>query len=560
MDKRNFTNWLWEKRYLLSFTAIAVVYFFNMLIDIMELDAAQYAAMSREMMFSSNILEVYERGRDFLDKPPLLFWLASFTMKLFGVFSFTYKLPAVLVIVLGIYSTYRFTLLFYNRNTALLSALILSTTQAMFLVTNDVRTDGMLTGFIIFAVWQLSEYIRNQRFVTLLLAAIGAAGALMTKGPIGLVIIAMAFGGGLLLKGDWKNIFKPQWLILLLIVAVLIAPMCYGLYTQFDLHPEKTVYGLKGPSGLKFFFWTQSFGRITGDIYWDNNPGFFFFFHSILWDFQPWVLFFIPALFISIYSLLFSTKLRSQTTEWMSLTGFVLPFMALSFSHFKLPHYIFPLFPFAAVLTANFIHNQLDTSRLFGKWLIAVQSSLLFIFFGILAVSFVFFFAPGSVLFPLLLVLGFSAFITVLIRLKAQPEKVVFAGTIAVITFNLLLSVYFYPTLLSYQANSMAGKEIARMNIPEGRVYVLGVYIPSLDFYANRTVPKADDTKLETYEPGTYIYTDQAGMENLIQTRKLNYSIYKSFDDFPVTGLSITFLNKETRQTKLGKRYLLLRN
>jgi hypothetical protein len=113
---------------------------------------------------------------------------------------------------------------------------------------------------------------------------------------------------------------------MLIIVALILAPMTYGLYTQYDLHPEKEVYGLSGPSGVKFFYWTQSFGRITGDIYWKNDTSFFFFFHTILWDFQPWIFFLIPALFMRFKTLILSKFRIPEKAEFMSFSGFVLGF------------------------------------------------------------------------------------------------------------------------------------------------------------------------------------------------------------------------------------------
>ena len=156
-------NFLYTYRYALAFSAIGLVYFFNMLIDIMDIDAAQYASISLEMLTNGSYLEVYHRGADYLDKPPMLFWLSSLSLGAFGINNFAYKLPAVLVIILGVYSTYRFTLMWYDRRKALYAALILASTQGMFLMTNDVRTDGMLTGFVIFSVWQLSRVFKGAK-------------------------------------------------------------------------------------------------------------------------------------------------------------------------------------------------------------------------------------------------------------------------------------------------------------------------------------------------------------------------------------------------------------
>jgi 4-amino-4-deoxy-L-arabinose transferase-like glycosyltransferase len=553
------SNWLAKYKYPLSFISIGLIYFLNLFIDIMEIDAAQYASIAREMMSSPNILQVYERGVDYLDKPPLLFWLSAATMKLFGVADYTFKLPAVLIIILGIYSTYRFSLLYYSKTTAITAALMLGSSQAFFLMTNDVRMDGILTGLMMFSLWQLNAYINQARFLNLILAAIGSAGALMAKGPLALVIIAFAFGGGLLLNRDWKNIFKTSWIVYLLMVLILLLPMLYGLYTQFDLHPEKYVYGLQGPSGVKFFFWTQSFGRITGDLYWSNDLGYFFFFHSILWDFQPWVLLFIPALLLSFAKMIYPKLPSAAIPEWMSLSGFVLSFASLSLSHYKLPHYIFTLFPFAAIITANFVINNFNYKALWIRLWLKIQYVLLFAFFALLLISFIFFFPPQNFWIPLLLGTLFLVFIFSLFKIKSMPNRLIYNTLIASISFNLLLSIYFYPSILKYQSSSVLGKEILQMKLQGEELYVFPFYAPALDFYANERIPYIERRDLHTLKQGTYVFTDLSGKNLILETKQLNYKIIRDYDQYPVTILTMPFLNKETRKEKLTKRYLIQR-
>jgi len=548
---------LYSYRYAIAFSAIALVYFFNMLIDIMDIDAAQYASISLEMLTNGSYLEVYHRGADYLDKPPMLFWLSSLSLGAFGINNFAYKLPAVLVIILGVYATYRFTLMWYDRKKAIYAALILATTQGMFLMTNDVRTDGMLTGFVIFSVWQLSRFLREQKLSYLVLGAFGVAFAMMTKGPIGIVLIAFAIGGDLLLKRDWSSIFKWQWILFLLIIAILLVPMSYGLYTQFDLHPEKEVYGLKGPSGLRFFYWTQSFGRITGENYWKNDAGFFFFFHTILWDFQPWVLFLIPALF-KRFRTLFIKKLKiPKNSEFMSFMGFLLGFLALSKSGFKLPHYIFPLFPFAAIFTADYIASLADTklSRRFARF----QFGFMHLFFLIAIISFLLFFSPSSILIPGTLLLIFILFWITFIKLKELSEKIVLSTLVAIIGFGIVSSTYFYPNLLSYQAASQIGKEIAEKNVPADGFYLYGTHSHSLDFYAKRMNQWVDYNSMTKYKKGTLIYTDQQGMEELCAEDGPGYEVLKSYDNFYVTAISFEFLLKDSRPSVLEKKYLLIK-
>ena len=52
----------------------------------------------------------------------------------FGINDFAYRLPSFLVSILGLYSLYRFTLLFYSKKVAVYAALIAASSQAYFLM------------------------------------------------------------------------------------------------------------------------------------------------------------------------------------------------------------------------------------------------------------------------------------------------------------------------------------------------------------------------------------------------------------------------------------------
>ncbi len=139
---------------ILMLCICTLVYLLGMQIDLMDVDAAQYASISREMLANKSFLQVYDLGRDYLDKPPMLFWLSALSMKIFGINHFAYRLPSFIFALLAIYSTYRLALLYYKKEVALLAALILASCQAMFLILHDVRTDTMLMGWVICGIWQ----------------------------------------------------------------------------------------------------------------------------------------------------------------------------------------------------------------------------------------------------------------------------------------------------------------------------------------------------------------------------------------------------------------------
>ncbi len=553
MQQSRFSQFINTNKYLLVFSGILVIYGFNLFIDVMDVDAAQYASISMEMSQNGNYLEVYHRNMDYLDKPPLSFWMSSASFSLFGLSNFAYKLPALLLTLLGLYSTFRFTQLFYSKKTAVFAILILASTEGMFLMTNDVRTDTSLLAFVIFSIWQLMLFVRRNTWKNLILGFIGVGLAMLAKGPIGIVVVAAALGTHFIIKREWKHIFKWQWIVGLVIVVLLLAPMTYGLYTQFDLHPEKIVYDLQGPSGVEFFYWTQSFGRITGDSAWQDDSGFFFFFHSILWDFQPWILYLVLGLAAGIRA--FFKKMKFNGPEYITLGGFVVIFFALSLSQFKLPHYIFVTFPFAAIIAANYFVKITEKQR----WILYIQVFFNVLFWIIIVIGLTALFPATNIFLPIALIGLFALSWYFFLKQRALSNRLFLSTIATIIAFNLLLASHFYPQLVGdYQA----GGRVGRMVLKEGKELDEFVYLDlhdhSMDFYREGIIEGINIWDIEGLKSGVWIYTSEARYHEIVKDG-LPCKFVKEFDDFPVTQLKIPFLYKETRAETVEKVYLLER-
>lgn len=531
---------------LLAFGAMAAVYVAGLFPDVMEVDAAQYASISREMAETGEYLQVKHRYADYLDKPPLLFWLSSLSIWAFGAEPWAYKLPSFLFTVLGLWSVYRFTIIYYPQKVAWFATLILGSCQAWFLFNNDVRTDTLLAGSVIFSVWQLARYLEYKNLWGILLGAVGIAAAMLAKGPIGLMVPVLAIGTQLLVARRWQTLFRPGWLLLLLIVAVLLLPMCYGLYKQY------------GMPGLEFFFWKQSFGRITGENEWRNDAGYFYFLHTFPWAFLPWALLAIPAFYTGSVCLLRNRfALRKSQPEVMSLFGFVLPFVALSFSHYKLPHYIFVTFPFAAVFCAKFLYAALEgAKKRTATWITLLPATLVPGILSGLACMYVFPLAGlwaavttgGIVLLGLTLFLGRKTF--------CPTEKLFFTVFFASCTANMALNLGFYPKLLVYQPGKQAADWlIAQPGQEHAALYNLSDH--PVEFHAKRIFPYFDSTNIEAYlhqYPDALIYTDKAGYEEL---ERLGFrpALRQEYLQHHPGLLSLEFLNPKTREHTLGRRY-----
>ena len=135
---------------------ILFIYVNNLFLDIMKIDAAQYASISLEMLQNDSYLQVYDLQNDYLDKPPLLFWISSLSLKVIGICNFAYKIGAFIFLLFSLYAIFKFTENYYNKNIAKNAVLIYATCQAFFQMSNDIRTDGILTSCVIISIWLIT--------------------------------------------------------------------------------------------------------------------------------------------------------------------------------------------------------------------------------------------------------------------------------------------------------------------------------------------------------------------------------------------------------------------
>jgi 4-amino-4-deoxy-L-arabinose transferase-like glycosyltransferase len=202
------------------FAVIAVLYFSAVRVDLMDIDATQYAEISREMAQSGDYLHIYDRGNNYLDKPPFLFWISAASISIFGATNFGFKFPSLLLALLAIYATYRLTKILYEEHTARVAALILATSQGMFLMTQDVRCDLALMSLVITSIWLIKEAEIKRRWWNVLGGTAAIACGMMTKGPIAIMAPMFCLGTDWVLKRNWKQIFNYRHLLDGLVIAI----------------------------------------------------------------------------------------------------------------------------------------------------------------------------------------------------------------------------------------------------------------------------------------------------------------------------------------------------
>ncbi len=519
----------------LSLLAIVVVVAFGAVLDVMEVDAAQYAAMSADLLRQDNWLTFYHRGEDYLDKPPLLFWLSALSFKVFGVHNWSYKLPSILFAFLGLFSTYRFTRMFHGVDVARRAVLMLGSSAAFLLMTNDIRCDTILTGSVITAIWAGAAWLVERRWWQLVVLAAAVASGMLVKGPMGAVAPVLALGGHVALTRQWSVLRDPRWLVVLPLVALALVPMCIGLYEQFGMH------------GLRFYFWEQSFGRITGENRWKDDSSVLYFTHEVVWQLLPWTLFVL----LGVWSALKAIIRGQRLPEYISISGAMLVLIALSLSQFKLPHYLYVIVPLFAVLGAC-------------AWSDAPPRWLRYAHVGVVVLLIMAAFWLDRWAFPgddrwwaigLVFLPAAVALFHVVRRSRVPLFQASFVGMIGV---GLVMNAGIYPSILAYQANAQAGKWAAARELTPGRFISVGVGGTALDHYAGGTVPYMHDASgLEgPPSPGAVIYTDEQGRSS-VQNRGYQPVRVVELVNYPVQLLGLEFLDPRQRERTLQKRFLL---
>ncbi len=532
-----------------------------MLFNVMGVDACQYAAISQDMMRSGSYLEVFYRGEDYLDKPPFLFWVSSISFDVFGVSNWSYKLPTVLSTVIGAISIFRLAGKLYGEEVGKISTLILVSCQAYFLINHDVRTDTILVNALIFTLWHTVQFIRYNAWSNLIALSFGIAVAMMTKGPIGIMVPAVSVLTHIALSRNWNILLNWKWLLVLVLVGAFISPMAYGLYTQFDAQPDKAIpmaagMKMKGVSGLWFYFWEQSFGRITGgNNRWRNDAGYFFFVHTYAWSFLPWTLLGLIAIFKEVKSS-FTERLKSR--EYYIVGAVVVPFVVLSMSKFKLPHYIYVVFPFICIMVAKTIVDWNKQS--WEKWMKAIigfhifQNSVFVIGSGLLLFTVFSGFQWGVVAIYLLMI---GSIVVSHFRFRKGMMALIVPPILGIVLVNMVLNLHFYPNLQEYDAGYQASQRI-RTAENDKYVYTLSVNSFSIEMYSGRSLRSISRlVQSENAQGPFYVYCNDSDLKHLQRDTRFSIVEVEELKHYHVTALTLNFLNPNTRPSVLEYRYLV---
>jgi 4-amino-4-deoxy-L-arabinose transferase-like glycosyltransferase len=299
-------------------------------------DEGRNSEKAREILVLNDWVTPHENFHPVLDKPMFFYWLVAISYKLFGVSEWAARLPSALAALACLILVYRFADRRWGRWEALWSALILLTCAEFFVLARIVILDMPLTFFLTLALYAFYEAVHtddaNRRRLWCLAMYVSLGAATLIKGLIGVVLPGMVFFFYLLLTHRWSILGRIYLIPGTLIFLAVVLPW----YLQADA---------RNAGYLKYFIWDEHFGRFTSENFNRAEPWYYFILVGLI-GFFPWTL--LLPFVVRHYR---EKKLDDKTLFLILWVG--LPFGFFSASESKLPHYLLPIFPALAILTAT---------------------------------------------------------------------------------------------------------------------------------------------------------------------------------------------------------------
>jgi 4-amino-4-deoxy-L-arabinose transferase-like glycosyltransferase len=310
----------------------AIVFFWGLgSMDLQSLNEGRRALAIQEMVASGNWLLPHLNGELYLTKPPLLYWLSSSLALIGGVNEWTLRLPSALAAIAVLSIVYRYTLKQSGQWAALFAVQLLVANLGFAMLGRRAEIEMLLTALCVGSLLSALQYIQNQSsknwiYLSYFLLAL----ALMTKGPLGLLLVtlpllvAAIYTKNSLIKTvllSWRG-----WLIFLVVGLAWYAVVSWQL--GFDIW-EKVVQ-------------RDMLDKMQGD---STKP---------ILSYLGWIavdFMLLIALFFVGVKTFFKQQIQ-QSHQLVLIAAVVLPFVIFSLFANKHAKYLLPIYPLIAILLA----------------------------------------------------------------------------------------------------------------------------------------------------------------------------------------------------------------
>lgn len=290
---------------------------------------------------------------DFLaywDKPPLYFWLAALGMKILGPSDLAPRLPSALAFMASTLLVYAAAFRLWGRRAGLIAGSMAAVSLLALALAHVARMEALLTALMtamLLAAMQLLDDRPGSWLWTLVF--FGSAGlGILTKGPIALVLPAMAILATVALLRRWKDLrsFRPLWGIL--IVLLTAGPWFLYMHLRYPSGPETEGF-------TRAFFIGQHLGRATTQKLGHSHfPGYLV--TCLLGGCLPWT-FFLPGAFSWAWGR-YRKGLDPRSSLLLPVLWAVAVAGLFSLSSTQMVHYVLPAIPALAILAGGFLEAQ----------------------------------------------------------------------------------------------------------------------------------------------------------------------------------------------------------
>lgn len=340
-------------------------------------DEGSNAEAAREMAESGDWITPTLNGEPRFAKPAFLYWLIGGAYRLFGVSEFTARLPSAVFGLALILLQYWFLARVRGATLGFLGALLLLLNVEIVAIGRLVLTDSLLIFFTtlsLFGFWLgLHGTGRARHYLWLLY--IGMALGTLTKGPIGFAVPLLAIVPYLTLTHRWRRFWQTGFPLAGTLLFLALALPWYAAML--------TIHGARYTTSAQ----ADTVGRFL-NVIGGHGGTLFFYVPVLLFGFFPWSGFLPVALYQGLRNWQgywadrrADKKEEAGELELFASLWIVATFLFFSASATRLPHYIGPLFPAAALLVAAYWHRCLQdpsTAGLRASWrILIVTGSLL---------------------------------------------------------------------------------------------------------------------------------------------------------------------------------------
>jgi 4-amino-4-deoxy-L-arabinose transferase-like glycosyltransferase len=315
-------------------------------------DEPRYAQVAREMLDTGNYIVPSLGAEQYSHKPPLLFWLIALSSRLYGeVNAAAARLPSALAALGVLLLTCLLGRKLYDPLSGFLAGLILFTGIGFFWIATRAQIDMTLTFWITLAQYLFYCGYTSEKNKSWLysLSFFSAGLSILTKGPVGLIIVLITIALFLSIKREFNKFKELQLgrglLIAVGVLALWLIPACI----------------MGGAEYTRNILLKENLGIIKNSF--SHRAPFYFFLIHFPRDFMPWTLF-IPAAVIYFWR---QRKLGNAPGILFPLVWFIGGFIFLSCISSKRNIYLLPLYPATALMMAVFWRSTLcsgsDVSR-----------------------------------------------------------------------------------------------------------------------------------------------------------------------------------------------------